>query len=631
MTTEDTHESTDDAAAQQQCPVSGDTDSPREDVPTADEGGAPGDEDEGQLFVGKILKHPYRKYRCKENDSVVTVCRKLKISEVKEVFELNRRRLADVEHFRQSTKLRKGHVLLVKSSDEVLETTVTEFGGWIQQEPKAGEEEWRECWRGKDQDGQVYDLEAVDIYTGLGYDVQGDTPGHKLIGQRVHFDETDAKVVAYMPETKEGENAGQALWKVHYETEEGPTGQRQDLDQAELEQALRASGASGSSILPLQPPPSKRNSQAVVTERPKEDSEKEQEQEQEQHMEQEQDGTAAESSKNDADDEVENEATREEASPNATAVDDDLEGKDEGGQGEDEEGQDERECRDEETTVAIDTASDPSLQEDNQRQGESERAVGVSLPPDVASEVPGASREEQAVQEQVTQQEEEQEEEVVVSLSPSSIPGNDYDDYDYDTQGFDSQGDESMMDELATQAFDGPTQHEEGEDDAAAAAAAQDLNSEGATTPDQVDLTQHNESSADDDDDGDGVSEDDDGEEEEEEQERRTYSQRVRVKPETFDPFLETVRPQWSPAKKKLKHRRPDSSADGASAGTEGLSTQSSTGSDNMDESDQKRQQQAAAAAAASRAGPPEHVMLELFCGTCTVSQVQTCKPRLRP
>ena len=110
MTTEDTHESTDGAAAQQQCPASGDTDSPREDVPTAEEGGAPGDEDGGQLFVGKILKHPYRKYRCKENDSVVTVCRKLKISEVKEVFELNRRRLADVEHFRQWTENRKGHV-----------------------------------------------------------------------------------------------------------------------------------------------------------------------------------------------------------------------------------------------------------------------------------------------------------------------------------------------------------------------------------------------------------------------------------------------------------------------------------------------------------------------------------------
>ena len=228
MTTEDTHESTDGAAAQQQCPASGDTDSPREDVPTADEGGAPGDEDEGQLFVGKILKHPYRKYRCKENDSVVTVCRKLKISEVKEVFELNRRRLADVEHFRQSTKLRKGHVLLVPSSTEVLETTVTKYDGWWP--PGAGEEEWRESWSGEDPDGQAYDLEAVDVYTGLGYEVHGG-----FIGRRVHVEGLDAKVVAYMPGAKEGENAGEAQWLVHFENADGPTGQRQDLDRAELE------------------------------------------------------------------------------------------------------------------------------------------------------------------------------------------------------------------------------------------------------------------------------------------------------------------------------------------------------------------------------------------------------------
>lgn len=138
------------------------------------------------------------------------MCRKLKIPNVRvrEVFECNRRRLADVPHFRQSTKLRKGHVLLVPDENAVLKTTVTAWDGWS----KDGEN-WIETWTGRDQDGQQHDLEAEDIYTGTGFDVRGDTPGHQVIGQRVHGD-SPLLVVAYMPAMDEGPMSGPALWKV---------------------------------------------------------------------------------------------------------------------------------------------------------------------------------------------------------------------------------------------------------------------------------------------------------------------------------------------------------------------------------------------------------------------------------
>ena len=48
----------------------------------------------GREFISEVLTHKLRKHRCKDNDTVVAVCRKLKMqSHVKEIYEINRRRL----------------------------------------------------------------------------------------------------------------------------------------------------------------------------------------------------------------------------------------------------------------------------------------------------------------------------------------------------------------------------------------------------------------------------------------------------------------------------------------------------------------------------------------------------------
>ena len=149
-----------------------------------------------------MLTHRLRKYHCKNNDTVIKVCRKLKIPNAREVLDVNRRRLADVPHFNQSAKLRKGHVLLLPDENATLQTTVTKYHGW-----SMNGEAWTEHWSGKDQDGFDHDLEAEDIYTGLGFDVQGDTPGHRIIGQRIRGD-SSMLVVAYMPALDHGPLAG---------------------------------------------------------------------------------------------------------------------------------------------------------------------------------------------------------------------------------------------------------------------------------------------------------------------------------------------------------------------------------------------------------------------------------------
>ena len=129
------------------------------------------------------------------------------------------------------------------------------------------------------------------------------------------------------------------------------------------------------------------------------------------------------------------------------------------------------------------------------------------------------------------------------------------------------------------------------------------LESSAGGTPEHVDLADTNQNDSTDD----------------EEEERRTYSQRRRVKTDAFDPFLESCKPQWSAAEKKCRtrdsaHDTGTSAVDSDDASPAGSvrsnidvpSRSFSRNSDSMDESNGE---------------PPEHVMLELFCGTCTVSQ----------
>lgn len=220
------------------------------------------DSNGGRYFEGKVLVHSLRKYSCKNNDTVVTVCRKLGIQNVSEVFEINRRRLADIPNFKPSAKLRQGHVLLVTDENAELKTTVQIWKGWDKKDGKT----WVEYWSGEDEDGLQHDLEAEDIYTGVGFDVRGATPGHQIIGQRIRGT-SGFLVVAYQPAADHGPSEGPALWKVHYENQQGePTGVREDLELHELEEKYRANGAR-LSICDAQLPPSQRTRGAVVTER----------------------------------------------------------------------------------------------------------------------------------------------------------------------------------------------------------------------------------------------------------------------------------------------------------------------------------------------------------------------------
>lgn len=221
----------------------------------------------GRDFEGQVLVHHIRKYTCRDRDTVAKVCSKLK-KPVHEVFEINRRRLVDVPNFRISAKLRKGHVLLIPDEKAELKTTVQRWEGWH----KDGEN-WIEYWSGKDEQGQRHDLEAEDIYTGVGFDVRGDTPGHQMIGQRIRGT-SGFLIVAHQPATDHGPSEGPDLWKVHYETQQGePTGVREDLELHELEEKYRANGVR-LSICDVQPPPGQRTQGAVVTERSREDSER---------------------------------------------------------------------------------------------------------------------------------------------------------------------------------------------------------------------------------------------------------------------------------------------------------------------------------------------------------------------
>ena len=110
--------------------------------------------------------------------------------------------------------------MLVPDEQSALETTVTGYQGWSKQSG-----EWVEFWHGKDQDGQKYDLDAEDVYTGLGFETSGEMIGKELIhnGHR-------ATIVAYLPPT---EDEPMELWKIHF-----VDGEREDLDEVELNAAI---------------------------------------------------------------------------------------------------------------------------------------------------------------------------------------------------------------------------------------------------------------------------------------------------------------------------------------------------------------------------------------------------------
>ena len=122
----------------------------------------------------------------------------------------------DGDTLKQTSRLKAGQTLLIPDPASSLRTTVTEYVGWERldswdgeggrgiifesdDESEGGVTPWRELWKGVDANGDEHDLEADDIYRGLGYDVVGDTPGHAFIGKKILFDGALATVDAYLP------------------------------------------------------------------------------------------------------------------------------------------------------------------------------------------------------------------------------------------------------------------------------------------------------------------------------------------------------------------------------------------------------------------------------------------------
>ena len=169
---------------------------------------------------------------------------------------------------------------------------------------------------------------------------------------------------------------------------------------------------------------------------------------------------------------------------------------------------------------------------------------------------------------------------------------------DYDTQGFDLDDDDTSLGNPGFQPVD-----ESGQSEVCSGGGGGALELGTRGTPEHVDLTA----------DTNQIDSTDD-----EEEERRIYSQRHRVKTDAFDPFLESCKPQWSAAEKKRRTRAHDTgtaavadSNDASPAGSvrSNVDVPSRSVLRNSDSVDE------------SNCEPPEHVMLELFCGTCTVSQ----------
>ena len=201
---------------------------------------------------------------------------------------------------------------------------------------------------------------------------------------------------------------------------------------------------------------------------------------------------------------------------------------------------------------------------------------------------------------------------------------------DYDTQGFqlndetspDSQSDDSRKSEVIdgdddyTQgseeddntSVDEPTCQRIGESGKSEVEDGDVLESEAGSSPDLVDLSQDIESS-------DGT---DDGD-----HERRTYSQRRRVKPEPFDPWLESIKPQLLPSEKKHATLEATEGPGGAGAAATSTATAVANSRGDLDVPSQSFSASGDSTDGSDR-DPPEHIMLELFCGTCTVSQVRS-------
>lgn len=166
---------------------------------------------------------------------------------------------------------------------------------------------------------------------------------------------------------------------------------------------------------------------------------------------------------------------------------------------------------------------------------------------------------------------------------------------DYDPQGCGLDDADTRVDELAAQRID-----ESGQSDRERGGGA--LESGAGSAPSHIDLVTNTKH----------------GDTDDEEQARRTYSQRRRVRTDAYNPCLEACKPQWSPVAKKRTALESvcgddnmasvDSAAISCINDVELPSGSSSASSDSMDESDHE---------------PPDYVMLELFCGTCTVSQVR--------
>ena len=189
----------------------------------------------GDYHVGQVLKHKLRKHRCKENDTIKTVCQELQISDIRDVYDLNRRRLygTNPQRFYRTSRLQPGQFMLVPDETSILETTVVAYDGWIKL--KSGD--WVERWQGRDdKDGQDYALEAEDLFTGLQAGEATWTVDNEMVGKDVIVMGDRARIVAHLPPTEEDPAP---LWKIQF----NDAGNRVDLEEAELHEALaRARG-----------------------------------------------------------------------------------------------------------------------------------------------------------------------------------------------------------------------------------------------------------------------------------------------------------------------------------------------------------------------------------------------------
>ena len=163
--------------------------------------------DRGEPFngVGTKITSLYRKYVCKEDDTIASVVHSIEQStmdpaSMKEHMLAINQKLLFGSTLLAKSRLRTGTILLVPDAACELCTIVTKYLGFFDAEDRNSE-----MWEATDGDGQIYRVDAPTVYEGMGYstDPDGAYVGESVLRRFEHDDEdgdveSDGMVVARM-------------------------------------------------------------------------------------------------------------------------------------------------------------------------------------------------------------------------------------------------------------------------------------------------------------------------------------------------------------------------------------------------------------------------------------------------